>query len=112
MLPKLMLHSFQLLALDIHGVITDGSAPLPADGSEEKRFSFHDLDAVNRVRRAGLQVVFITGEEGAVVEQIAHRFGLKEVTCGARDTLAALTALSQRTGLPVAQLIYGSADDR
>src|SRR5438105_7571414 len=106
MLQNLMLHSLQLLALDIDGVITDGSATLTADGSEEKRFSFHDLDAVNRARRAGLHVVFITGEEGALVEQIAHRFSVKEVTCGAKDKLAALTALSERTGVPFEHMIY------
>ena len=43
-----MVTKIRVLALDIDGVITDGTAALSDNGEEEKRYSFQDLDAVTQ----------------------------------------------------------------
>ena len=51
-----MVNKIRVLALDIDGVITDGMATLCNSGNDEKRFSFHDLDAVTQAKSSGLKV--------------------------------------------------------
>ena len=49
--------------LDIDGVLTDGAIYVDASGNETKRILFDDIDAVFELKRAGLKIGFITGEE-------------------------------------------------
>ena len=49
--------------LDIDGVLTDGAVYVSADGKETKRILFEDIDAIFALKRAGLKIGFITGED-------------------------------------------------
>ena len=62
-----MVKDILVLALDIDGVLTDGTGVLPQQESYERRFDFHDLDAVTAARRSGLVIVLITGEDTELV---------------------------------------------
>jgi D-sedoheptulose 7-phosphate isomerase len=101
-----------LLALDIDGVMTDGTVAVRADGREMKRVSFVDLDAVGKARRAGLSVWFVTGEDTASVDLIARRFGVQDVVRGAKDKAKALRAISRASGVPAAQICYVGDSDK
>jgi len=43
----------RVLALDIDGVLTDGTSDGNAPAGDGKRFSFQDLDAVTRAKQRG-----------------------------------------------------------
>jgi len=107
-----MVNAIELLAFDVDGVLTDGTAVLAADNHEGKRISFRDLDAVNRAKRAGLAIALITGEDTPAVDQMAHRFGIPQVIRGAKDKLAALEKLASQMGLPLEAICYVGDDDR
>jgi len=102
----------RVLVLDIDGVLTAGSVVLAADGSELKRFSFHDLDAVTWAQREGWQVVLITGEDTPAVDQIAQRFSVEQVVRGAKDKVVALQSLSAQLGIPLSEMCYVGDSDR
>jgi D-sedoheptulose 7-phosphate isomerase len=100
-----------VLALDIDGVITDGTAALSATGDEAKRVCFQDLDAMTYARRLGLRVVLITAEDNASVDWIAKRINCDLVKRGAKNKMAALTELSSALRVPLDQFCYvGDAD--
>lgn len=101
-----------LLALDIDGVLTDGRVTISAAGEEVKRLNFHDLDALTALRKDGLPVVFITGEQGVLVDAIAGRFGVETVLQGAKDKLAAVERVSAEYGVPLADICYVGDSDR
>lgn len=107
-----MVTTIRVLALDIDGVVTDGTSALSNSGDEGKRFSFHDLDAVNEARRAGLTVVFVTGEENSSVDDIARRFNVDFVKRGAKDKLAALSEASTELGVSLDEFCYVGDSDR
>ncbi len=102
----------KLLVLDIDGVLTDGCIQLSVDGHEVKRINFHDLDALTRLKQQGLQVAFMTGESGVMVDVIGKRFGVESITRGAKDKLAALTALAESFNLKLADIWYVGDSDR
>lgn len=98
-----------VLALDIDGVLTDGTAAL---SSGEKRFSFHDLDAITRALRSSLEVVLVTGEDSPEVSKTAERFGVERVVRGAKDKLAALTGLASQLDISLDRFCYVGDGDR
>lgn len=102
----------EVLALDIDGVVTDGTALVAAPGREEKRFAFQDLDAVVQARALGLRVVMVSGEEGPAVDEVAERFGVSVVVPRAKDKAAAIEELSHRLQVPLSQFCYVGDGDR
>lgn len=104
--------TFRLLALDLDGVLTDGTTSLTPGDSESKRISFQDLDAVHALRRAGMELALVTGEDNALVDLVAARFGIPRVRRGAKDKLAALQALAGELGLPLTAVCYVGDGDR
>ncbi|MBI3951343.1 MAG: SIS domain-containing protein [Acidobacteria bacterium] len=107
-----MVKHIRVLALDIDGVLTDGTGGVTESGHEEKRFSFQDLDAVTRARDCGLQVVLVTGENTPAVSRIARRFGVERVLQGAKDKMSALAALSNQLDVPLSEFCYVGDGDR
>jgi len=107
-----MVNQIKVLALDIDGVLTDGRAGIASEGTLSKVIAFHDLDAVTAARRAGLEIVLVTGEHGPEVDQIASRFGVKEVVRNAKDKVAALRETSARLGVPLKAFCYVGDSDR
>jgi len=100
-----------LLALDVDGVLTDGSVTITPSGEESKGVAFRDLDALARARRAGLRIALVTGEEGPLVMAIAAKAGAEFVLPAAKDKVAALEALSANAAVPLSRVCFvGDAD--
>jgi D-sedoheptulose 7-phosphate isomerase len=107
-----MVNTLQVLALDIDGVITDGTAFQTARQDEEKRYSFHDLDAVAQAQRSGMMVALVTGEDTPAVSGIAQRFGVERVVRGAKDKVLALSKLSEGLNISLDHFCYVGDGDR
>jgi D-sedoheptulose 7-phosphate isomerase len=107
-----MVKDIRVLALDIDGVLTDGTGVLNSIESYEPRFDFHDLDAVTEARRCGLTLALVTGEDTDLVDRIAKRFGVDHVMRGAKDKVSGLQALSSQIGVPLADFCYVGDSDR
>lgn len=107
-----MVSKIRVLALDIDGVITDGTASLSDIGDEEKRFSFQDLDAVTQAQRAGLPVAMVTAEDTPSVDRLTRRFNCNLVRRGAKDKLLALEALSHELNVRLDEFCYVGDGDR
>lgn len=104
--------SVRLLALDIDGVLTDGTVWLDEEGHETKRLSFRDIDAVFWARRAGLRLALLTGEDTLWVKMIAQRLQITLVYSGAKDKAAALRQLATDAGVSVDEIAYVGDSDR
>lgn len=98
--------AIELLALDVDGVLTDGSIYLDADGREIKRFSAADGVALRAWQRLGLRSAIITGRTSDAVLHRAADLGITTVIQGAKDKSASLDDLLRRTGVPADRIAY------
>ena len=103
--------TIKLLALDIDGVLTDGRVTLSPDGKEVKSLNFHDLDKVAALRRSGMPVVFVTGEDNGMVEAIKTRFDVPVIP-GSKDKLAAVQRLVDDYQVSLSEICYVGDSDR
>ncbi len=74
--------SIVLLALDVDGVLTDGSILLDDNGLETKRFNVRDGFGLRLWARLGFRSAVVTGRTGAALEHRAIELGLSEIIQG------------------------------
>ena len=63
-----------VVLLDIDGILTDGAVYVDSLGKETKRIQFDDIDAIFKLKRAGIKIGFITGEDNDFCQYVEKRF--------------------------------------
>ncbi len=100
-----------LLALDVDGVLTDGTVQICSDGSETKAFSILDGMGLTRLNQAGVAVAWISGRASGATTARATELKVPHLIQGRTDKLAALQELAATLGLAPAQCAYMGDDD-
>lgn len=98
------------IALDVDGVLTDGTVLLDAAGHEQKRISFADIMGISRGRRAGLLFALVSGEAGGVLDAIAAKLGVTDVYPGCKDKAGAVRDFAARHHLTLDEVCFVGDD--
>jgi 3-deoxy-D-manno-octulosonate 8-phosphate phosphatase (KDO 8-P phosphatase) len=96
----------QLLALDVDGVLTDGSIWIGQDGYDLKRFHVRDGLGLKIWMKLGFQVAIISGRHSNAVQRRMDELGVTQVFQGVKDKVACVNDILDRTGLTLAQIAY------
>jgi len=91
----------QMLVLDVDGVLTDGRLFYGARGESLKVFHVRDGHGIKQVTAAGITVAIISGRKSVAVTRRARELGIRHVTQGASDKVAALTRLAKSRAIPI-----------
>lgn len=100
------LETITALALDVDGVLTDGTFWWGPGGEEFKRFSFRDVMGLALSRRAGLAISLISGEDTPLLDRFARKLGIARVYRNCRDKAAALHDFAAGEGLLLAEVCF------
>jgi 3-deoxy-D-manno-octulosonate 8-phosphate phosphatase (KDO 8-P phosphatase) len=100
----------RLFAMDVDGVLTDGTVLISSDGTETKRFCIIDGLGLILVRGSGLETAWISGRQSAATTLRAAELKIPHVIQGRHDKLAALTALASELGIPLGECAYMGDD--
>jgi YrbI family 3-deoxy-D-manno-octulosonate 8-phosphate phosphatase len=98
--------------LDIDGVLTDGAVYVDTSGNETKRILFDDIDAVFELKKVGLKIGFITGEDTPFCKFVKKRFGPDFFISGCKDKLYALKQILAETGMDKSKVCYAGDSKR
>ncbi len=93
------LAAIKAIALDVDGVLTDGTFFWGPDGQEWKRFSFADVMGISLARKQGILFALISGEGSPLVDRFAQKMGITDVYKGCKDKASALRDWMDRLGL-------------
>ena len=91
---------------DIDGVLTDGAVYVDAQGNETKRILFDDIDAIFELKRSGVKIGFITGEDTDFCKYVQRRFEPDFFFAGCKDKLAVFKNLIGEIGLDENRVCY------
>ena len=111
---KISVHSWariRLFALDVDGILTDGTVQISSDGTETKSFSILDGLGLVRLNRAGLAVAWISGRASGATTVRATELKIPHLIQGRTDKLAALQELAAQLQLAPAECAYMGDDD-
>jgi 3-deoxy-D-manno-octulosonate 8-phosphate phosphatase (KDO 8-P phosphatase) len=101
----------RLFAMDVDGILTDGTVRIASDGTETKTFSILDGLGLVRCRDAGIALAWISGRPSPATTARATELRIPHLIQGCTDKLAALRQLAQQLGLEAAQVCYMGDDD-
>lgn len=100
----------KLLALDVDGVLTDGSLNIGAEGEVFKAFNARDGLGLSCLLRSGVRVAIITGRQSAIIHRRAEELGITELYEGIKDKRKILAELAEKGGLMREEIAYMGDD--
>ena len=99
----------RLACFDVDGTLTDGRLYLDSEGREQKTFHVQDGQGLVLLKRAGIEVAFITARGGTVAVARGRELGVQVFT-GVKDKLARVRELGTGLGLPMEQVAFMGDD--
>jgi 3-deoxy-D-manno-octulosonate 8-phosphate phosphatase (KDO 8-P phosphatase) len=94
------------VAMDVDGVLTDGTVLLDDQGRETKRLCFVDIMGVSLGIRAGLKFALVSGEGGSVLEHVAAKLHVRDVYPGCKDKAAAVREFAAHHDIPLENVCF------
>jgi 3-deoxy-D-manno-octulosonate 8-phosphate phosphatase (KDO 8-P phosphatase) len=98
------------VALDVDGVLTDGTFLWGPAGEEFKSFSFRDIMGISLAKKTGIVFALISGEATPLVDRYAQKMGIADVHKGCKDKAAALREFAARHGIPLENVCFVGDD--
>jgi len=97
---RALLAGARLLALDVDGVLTDGTVTYFGD-AEGQSFSVQDGQGLAWLVAAGVRLAWITGRDPVPARRRAEELGVAEYHARCRDKAGALREIQERLEIPV-----------
>lgn len=101
----------RLFAMDVDGILTDGTVQIHSDGSESKGFSILDGMGLKRLEKAGILTAWISGRGSGATAVRAAELKIPHLVQGRTDKLTALRELAAQLGLSAEECVYMGDDD-
>lgn len=101
----------RLFAMDVDGVLTDGTVLVSSDGSESKAFSVLDGLGLARLRDHGVILAWISGRLSGASTKRAEELRIAHLIQGRHDKATALQELTGSLGLARDEFCYMGDDD-
>ena len=100
----------RLACFDVDGTLTDGCLLFDNEGRELKAFHVHDGLGLVLLRKAGIEVAFITARASTIAERRAAELGLTEVHTAVADKLARVGEIAARLGIGMDEVSFMGDD--
>jgi 3-deoxy-D-manno-octulosonate 8-phosphate phosphatase (KDO 8-P phosphatase) len=98
------------VALDVDGVLTDGTFVWGPNGEEYKSFSFADVMGISLGKKAGLIFALISGESSPLVDRFAEKMGITDIYKGCKDKAFALRNFAEKYHLDLTEICFMGDD--
>ena len=99
-------NKIKLVATDIDGVWTDARMYFTPDGELMKSFSTYDGMAIAMLKKRGIIVAILTGENSDIVKTRAEKLKIDEVYVNEHEKLKRLTYLSKKYEISMEEVAY------
>ena len=104
------LSKIKLLALDVDGVLTDGTINICDNGELFKGFNAKDGLGISCALRSGLKVAIITGRKSEIIHKRSAELGITLLCEGVKDKYVELIKLTKELALTKEEVAYMGDD--
>ena len=102
--PKV--ENIKLLAMDVDGVLTDGSMYYTEKGDEIKKFNTRDGKGIELIRNQGIKTAIITQEETEITKVRARKLKIDHLYQNVHDKAAAVVKIAKEENININQIAY------
>ncbi len=100
----------RLFAMDVDGVLTDGTVQMSSEGTEAKGFSVLDGMGLRQLDRAGIVTAWISGRASGATTLRANELKIPHLIQGRVDKITALQEIAEQLGFAAEQCVYMGDD--
>lgn len=111
LIPPSRWAAIRLFAMDVDGILTDGTIHVSSDGTESKTFSILDGMGLVTLRKHGIATAWISGRASGATSVRAEELKIPHLVQGRIDKLTALQELAATLKLTADQIVYMGDDD-
>jgi 3-deoxy-D-manno-octulosonate 8-phosphate phosphatase (KDO 8-P phosphatase) len=105
-----MFENIKAIAMDVDGVLTDGTFWWGANGEEMKRFCFADVTGIPKGREAGIFYALVSGESSpsgmSLVQRYADKLKIADVYKGCHDKAGAVRDFAQKHAIQLSEVCF------
>ncbi|MCR6720703.1 MAG: hypothetical protein NVV59_10505 [Chitinophagaceae bacterium] len=105
-----MFNKIRLVALDVDGVLTDGTVLVLENGLQARRMSVRDGYALQLAVKKGLQIMVISGAVSEPVRDRLSKLGIADVFMGVRDKWTLLSQQIKERGMQADEVLFMGDD--
>lgn len=110
-IPQARWAAIKLFAMDVDGILTDGTVHISSDGTETKQFSILDGMGLVRLGKKGIATAWISGRASGATAVRATELRIPHLVQGRTDKLDALQELAAELELTHEHIVYMGDDD-
>ena len=111
LIPTSRWAAIRLFAMDVDGILTDGTVHISSDGVETKQFSILDGMGLVRLGKSGIATAWISGRASGATTMRATELKIPHLVQGRVDKITALQELASALGFMPEQIVYMGDDD-
>ncbi|HSI09191.1 MAG: KdsC family phosphatase [Rariglobus sp.] len=111
LIPPARWAAIRLFAMDVDGILTDGTIHVSSDGVETKTFSILDGMGLVQLRKHGIPTAWISGRASGATSVRAEELKIPHLVQGRTDKITALKELAATLNLTADQIVYMGDDD-
>src|SRR5687767_10484632 len=100
------LKKIRMLMLDVDGVLTAGEIFYTKGQGWTRIYHVHDGYWIRHMLRQGFPIGIISGGQSEELRERIQLLGIEHSVLGSEDKLTSMRAISERTGIPMAQMAY------
>lgn len=104
------MNKIRAVALDVDGVLTDGTFVWGQNGEEFRKFSFLDVMGISLGVKSGLIFALISGEDNPLIDRFARKMHIVDIYKGCKDKAWALRDFAQKYNLELQQVCFMGDD--
>jgi len=98
--------TIKMIIADFDGVMTDNCIYVDEDLKISRKVNFKDIMAVSMLKKAGVDLAFVSGEKNPMIDLLSERFGLEEVHQNIRIKIDVLKSIVERNNLKPHEYLY------
>lgn len=111
---NIMFDKIKAVAMDVDGVLTDGTFWWGQNGCEMKRFCFADRTGIPLAQQAGILIALVSGESSpdgmAIVDRYAKKLNIDIVYKGCHDKKDAIRQIAEDYNLKLSEICFMGDD--
>jgi 3-deoxy-D-manno-octulosonate 8-phosphate phosphatase (KDO 8-P phosphatase) len=111
LIPPARWAAIRLFAMDVDGILTDGTIHVSSDGVETKTFSILDGMGLVQLRKNNVITAWISGRASGATSVRAEELKIPHLVQGRTDKITALKELAATLNLTADQIVYMGDDD-
>lgn len=98
--------SIKMIISDFDGIMTDNCIYVDEDLKISRKVNFKDIMAVSMLKKAGIELAFISGENNPIIDLLSKRFNLSDCHQNIRIKIEVLKQIVEKHNLSPNEFLY------